>query len=373
MEIFLAVLLFLVGLALIIYGGDWFVDGAIWVAKKTGIPSIIIGATIVSIGTTIPEICVSTISVIEGLHNAELLTSLSEMAVGNAVGSMMANIALILAIVLCIRPPVAERSGFLLKAIYLTAVTVLLIIFSLTSQSINVVEGAILLVLFVGFIVLNVWEAKRELKKTSASLASDALPAINAETAAPSSGNEQAVDLSDETDITEGKRKKLKDRIDEKFGNNPVFMIFKLILGAACIGIGAKLLVDNGQALAEFMGIPTQIVAITFVAIGTSLPELVTSITSLRKKDSNIGLGNIIGANIINATLLIGLSACISGNLPIDYVTRNAALFVLLAITLVLAVPPVIKQKTYRWQGVALLALYFGFMAYNIYYVAASL
>lgn len=332
MDIFLAVLLFIVGLLLVIKGGDWFVDGAIWIAKKTHIPSLIIGATVVSIGTTIPEICVSTISVIKGLSNPALQTSLNEMAVGNAVGSMMCNTALILAIVLCIRPPLAEKNGFRSKAIYLTGATVLLIIFSVTGNSINVVEGSILLVLFVGFITMNVIEAIKIMKK----------------------GNAAEV---------EGE--------EEEKPQKPYIMILKLIVGAAAIGFGANFLVDKGQFLAEKMGIPTQIIAITFVAIGTSLPELVTSITALRKKEANIGIGNIIGANIINSTLLLGLASVIGGKngLPIDYVTRTVAIFVLLAITLILVIPPFIKQKTYRWQGIVMLGLYFGFMAYNIYYV----
>lgn len=331
MEIFLAVLLFVVGLLLIIKGGDWFVDGAIWVAKKTGIPSLIIGATVVSIGTTIPEICVSIISVIKGITNPALATSLNEMAVGNAVGSMLCNIALILALVICVRPPMAEKNGFRSKAIYLAVVTALLVVFAVTNQGINVIEGAVLLALFIGFIVMNVLEAKSALKKG----------------------------LVEEKELSEGKEQK------------PYVMILKLILGAACIGVGANLLVDNGQKLAEAIGIPTQIVAVTFVAIGTSLPELVTAITSLRKKDSNIGLGNIIGANIINSTLLLGLASVIGGSgLPIDFVTRTVAVYVLLGITLVLLIPPFIKQKTYRWQGIVLLAAYLGFMAYNVYYVA---
>lgn len=331
MGTFLAVLLFVVGLLLIIKGGDWFVDGAIWVAKKTGIPSLIIGATVVSIGTTIPEICVSVISVIKGITNPAVATSLNEMAVGNAVGSMLCNIALILALVICVRPPVAEKNGFRSKAIYLAGVTVLLVVFAVTNQGINVIEGVVLLALFIGFIVMNVLEAKSALKKG----------------------------LVEEKEASEKKEQK------------PYIMILKLILGAACIGVGANLLVDNGQKLAETIGIPTQIVAVTFVAIGTSLPELVTAITSLRKKDANIGLGNIIGANIINSTLLLGLASVIGGSgLPIDYVTRTVAVYVLLGITLVLLIPPFIKQKTYRWQGIALLAAYLGFMAYNVYYVA---
>lgn len=340
MDLVDTITLFLVGMILIIKGGDWFVDSAIWLAKKTGIPSIIIGATIVSIGTTIPELCVSTISVIKGKLAADVaaIESLTQMAVGNAVGSMMCNIGLILALVVCIRPPKTGGKSFMTKALYLVGVTVLLVIFCLTDGgSLVLYESIILLVLFVGFIVLNVVEARQELK---------------------TAGNT--------TEIADGKAEAAKQ--------NSAKMIILFILGAAAIGYGANLLVDKGQMLAAAMGVPTQIVAITFVAVGTSLPELVTAITSLKKRDSDIGLGNIIGANIINATLLLGLCGTISGQgMSIDWITRTCACFVMLAITLVLVVPTIIKNKTYRWQGIVMLCLYFGYMAYNLYYVIVNM
>lgn len=335
MEIVDVITLFIVGLVLIIKGGDWFVDSAIWFAKKTGIPSMIIGATIVSIGTTIPEVCVSLISVIKGLSANDVVAveSLTQMAVGNSIGSMMCNIGLILAIVLCIRPPKVDGKSFSIKAFYLVGVTVLLTVFAWTKNMVELYEAIILLVLFVGFITINVIEAKKTMKTTN-----------NAE------------------EIALGK--------EEAKRQNSAKMIAFFLIGAGCIGYGANLLVDKGQILANLMGVDTQIVAITFVAIGTSLPELVTSITALRKKDANIGLGNVIGANIINATLLLGLCSVVSGQgLAIDWITRTIAVFVCLAITLALVIPAVIKKKTYRWQGIALLALYFGFMIYNVIYV----
>ncbi|MFA6867037.1 MAG: calcium/sodium antiporter [Clostridia bacterium] len=331
------IILFIVGLLLIIKGGDWFVDGSIWIAKKTGIPSLIIGATIVSIGTTIPEICVSVFSVIKsfGVTDPIAKQGLFEMSIGNAIGSMMCNIGVILAVVLLVRPPKTKGFSFNWKALYLTLCSTLLVIFSFLDGKLGMIEGIILLSLFCIFIIANVFEADKHIKKY---------------------GNEISIE-----------EKAIVDK------QNPAKMIAMLVFGAAAIALGANLLVDKGQALALIIGIPTQIIAITFVAIGTSLPELVTAITSIKKKDANIGIGNIIGANIINCTLLLGLASTISGSLPIDHITKTVGIFIMLTLTIIVLIPPLIKNRTYRWQGVLLLCTYLGFVTYNIIYVVQNL
>lgn len=330
MDIFLAVLFLAIGFVLIIKGGDLFVDSAIWLAKRTGIPEIIIGATIVSIGTTIPEVCVSVISVVKGLQDPALATGFNEIAIGNSVGSMLCNTALILAIVMIIKPPKSEGRSFVEKAVSLMLILGLLIIFVMTGSMISVVEGIILLGLFLVFMYMNFADAKRELKGG-------------------------------------GDRCKINEDKEEAKKENSAIMIGLFVVGAAAIGLGAYLLSNYGEQLARLMGVPAQIIGVTIIAIGTSLPEFVTSISALRKGNCQMGLGNIIGANIINATLLLGLASVISGaGLPVDAVTKNVALWVLLAITIVLCVPAIIKNKTMKWQGYALLAMYTGFIAYNI-------
>lgn len=330
MEIFLAILFLAVGFVLIIKGGDLFVDSSIWLAKRTGIPEIIIGATIVSIGTTIPEICVSTISVIKGLKDPLLATSFNEIAIGNSVGSMLCNTALILAIVMMIRPPKTEGKSFIEKAVALILILIILIIFVMTGGALSPLEGVALLILFLGFMYMNYKDAKREMLV-----------------------EKNACQMEEEKKLAKEK--------------NTVKMVTLFFVGAAAIGVGAFLLSTYGEKLARMMGVPAQIIGVTIIAIGTSLPEFVTSITALRKGNCQIGLGNIIGANIINATLLLGIATVISGKgLPVDDVTKNVALWVLLAITLTLCIPAIIKGKTMKWQGYALLAMYLGFITYNI-------
>ena len=325
-------LLLIIGLVLIIKGGDMFVDASVAVARALRVPEIVIGATVVSIGTTLPEIITSATSVVKGMaaDNAALTAGYNSLAVGNAVGSMMCNAGLILGIVILARPPRAGK-GFAVKGLFLIAVTAVLSVFSFTEGRISMWEGIALLALFIVFTGINIYD-------TSASSRVEA-------TGTKFSGVV--------AEVLPKEKIKAKD-------------VAFFALGAAAITLGATLLVDNAQSLCLEAGIPQQLVGITVVAIGTSLPELATALTSLKKGASDIGLGNIIGANVINATLLLGLVACITGSaLPIDNVTKNVAVWVSLAITAILVLPSVFTGKTYRLQGFAMLALYLGFIVYN--------
>lgn len=334
MEIALNVLFLIIGLVLIIKGGDWFVDSSTWIAKVLGVPEIIIGATIVSIGTTLPELLTSLIAVVKGMQSADAqaIQSLNEIAVGNAVGSMLCNIGLILALVIAIKPPKAEGNSFLSKGIALIIATVCMCVFALTDSKIVLWEGIVLLVFFIAFMTMNVVEAVKDNKETA-----------------------RLVQIGEQEKAVVEKDKKV-------IAKNSIFFI----IGAGAIAFGAICLVSTAQTLCLKMGISSQIVGVTVVAIGTSLPELVTSITSL-KKGSDIGIGNIIGANMINCTLLIGLISVVTGSgLPIDNITKNVGVWVLLGITALLLIPTMIKKKTFRWQGATMLATYLGFMIYNV-------
>lgn len=323
------ILLLAVGLVLIIKGGDIFVDAAVAVARSLGVPEIIVGATVVSIGTTLPEIITSTASVVKGMAagDAALTAGYNSLAVGNAVGSMMCNAGLILGITILARPPRAGK-GFSPKGLFLLATTALLAVFSLSGGAISIAEGIVLLVLFVVFTGLNVYEASRPGTLSPALVGRDSGAAV---------------------------RRGIK-------GKDIAFFI----LGAAAIAFGAILLIDNAQSLCLEAGIPQQLIGITVVAVGTSLPELATALTSLKKGASDIGLGNVIGANVINATLILGLITCITGSaLEIDAITKNVAVWVSLAITAALVLPSLLTGKTYRAQGLIMLALYLGFILYN--------
>ena len=296
------VLLFAAGLVCIIKGGDLFVDAAGWIAEASGIPKFIIGATIVSFATTLPEMLVSVFAALEG--NADI-------AVGNAVGSVTANTGLIMCLSLVCMTCLMERRQFGVKACLLLAA--ILSLFGFTRDGrLSVAEGLLVLVIFAGFLAESLISARRE--QGTELKEDEERPAVSGKTVA---------------------------------GN-----IVKFVLGAAGIVLGAQLLIDNGSAIASLLGVPDAIIAATMIAIGTSLPELVTTLTAIRKKESSLSVGNIIGANIMDLTLILPLCSLILGKpLPIQSQGMLLDIPACLIICAAVLVPALWKGKFQRWMG----------------------
>ena len=305
MESLVMYILFAVGLALIIKGGDMFVDAASWIAKALNIPTFIIGATIVSIATTMPETLVSVIAAIDGKN---------DMAVGNAVGSVTANTALIMGLAMLSMTVICSREKYLKQCVMLIATAAILTLSCLGGR-LNVVGSIILALIFVLFMFENVRSARKDMKS-----ASDSAPV---------------------------------DR--KKLGLN----ILLFILGAAAIVVGSRLMVKYGSEIALTLGVSERIIAITLLAIGTSLPERVTTITAIVKKESALSVGNIIGANLIDLALILPLCSLVSGE-PLPVARQCAVLDIpaCLIVTLVALVPIMIWQKATKLQGALLILLY---------------
>jgi len=315
----LIILLLALGILLIVKGGDWFVDAASWVAETLHVPQFIIGATVVSLATTLPEILVSTIAAAEG--NAD-------MAVGNAVGSVNANIGLIMAISMLCLPHLFKRSAYLAKSILLIGAIGLLFLLSMGGL-LNAWLSLLLLALFVMFIVENILSLKRNTLLEKA----------------------QKFEKSKDEKTKPSKKEVLKN-------------VAMFVLGAAGIVIGAQLLVTNGSAVAKLLGVPDSIIAVTLVAVATSLPELVTTIVAISKKKSELSVGNIIGANIIDITLILPLCAIISGGaLPVALQSVRLDLPFCMLFAAVALLPALLKGKFMRWQGALMLTLYAGYIA----------
>ena len=310
------VLLFTAGLLCLIKGGDWFVDGATGIARRFHLPELLIGATVVSIGTTLPEVMVSTTSALSG-HG--------EIAYGNAIGSVICNTALIAAITLAVRPGKVDRAALRTPVIFFfTAAAVYAGTAYITGYFSRTI-GIILLALFILYMLLTVIQIK------------------NAPAGAPAE--------------------------EEEVKENPLAKdLLLLVIGAVLIAAGANLLVENGTLIAQALGVPESVIALTFVALGTSLPELVTAVTSLIKGHSALSLGNVIGANLFNLVLVSGVSVTLAP-FPIPQSATiagyNASLVldipVMLAVMLFLTVPALVRGKLSRLQGFILLAVYAAF------------
>lgn len=308
------VLLFAAGLVCIIKGGDLFVDAAGWIAEASGIPKFIIGATIVSFATTLPEMLVSVFAALEG--NADI-------AVGNAVGSVTANTGLIMCLSLVCMTCLMERRQFGVKACLLLAA--ILSLFGFTRDGrLSVAEGLLVLVIFAGFLAESLISARRE--QGTERKAEGERPAVSGKTVA---------------------------------GN-----IVKFVLGAAGIVLGAQLLIDNGSAIASLLGVPDAIIAATMIAVGTSLPELVTTLTAIRKRESSLSVGNIIGANIMDLTLILPLCSLILGRpLPVQRQGMLLDIPACLIICAAVLVPALWKGKFQRWMGFLAGGLYAAYLA----------
>lgn len=312
----LAILLIIIGFVLLIVGADLLVDGASGIAKKFHIPEIIIGLTIVSIGTSMPELFVSITSALEG-H--------SDMAIGNVIGSNLSNLLLILGLSTMIKPVVFQKETRLYEIPMCLASTLILMLFCNTNAKISIGESAVLLVLFCMFILYTIFMAKKESQK-----------------------NIVEIDVKEEK-----KNSTLKD-------------IVFIILGIVGLKIGGDLAVDNAVVVANYFNLSEKLISLTILAIGTSLPELVTSVTAAVKGNSDIAIGNIIGSNIFNILLIIGVSSMIH---PITYnLSYNFDISILVISTIILAIFPFIppKDKMSRANGVIYFLMYLMYLGFLI-------
>ena len=289
------VLLFIVGLLFLIKGGDWFVDGASALARRFHLPELLIGATVVSIGTTLPEVMVSTMSAVSG-HG--------EIAV---------------------RPGKVDPKTLKTPVIFFFIAAAIYCVAAYGFGEFTRPMGFIMLAMFVAYMVANV----RQMKNAPAEEHAE---------------EEELIPLSK--------------------------TLILLVAGAAVIAVGANLLVDNGTLIAQALGVPESVIALTFVALGTSLPELVTAITSLIKGHSDLSVGNVVGANVFNLVLVSGVSVTLA---PFT-IPQSSTLFgvnsslvldlpVMLAVMLIMTVPALVKGKMNRAQGIILLAIYAAFCA----------
>lgn len=343
---YLTAIYFVVGLVLIIKGGDWFVDAASWIAEVLGVPKFVIGATIVSIATTLPEMIVSIAATLKG--NVD-------MAAGNAIGSVTANTAMILGVFIVCMPFTVKRREFTPKSLlmfFASLALVLSCIFTakqtLTFEgetqdyySLSLIGTIILFVVFAVFFVENFISMK------------------NSERQITTTPDTIAITFDDEVTKESATAKEW------------VKYILMFLLGAGGTVIGAEILVNSGTTLAQEIHVPQRIISVFAVAIGTSLPELVTTITALRKKEGALSVGNILGANIIDLTLILPICSFISmknngGALAVSASSVTVDMVVCLAAIAIAIFPTIATKKFHRWQGIVMLAGYVGYVAVTV-------
>ena len=382
----LNIFLFIVGLLMLIKGGDWFVDSASGIARKFHLPELLIGATVVSIGTTLPEVMVSAQGAMAGSGG---------MAYGNAIGSIICNTALIAAVTITLKPSRAERKSMILPVSFFFGAAVFYSLIAYLTGYFYRWVGIVLLLGFVAYMILTVLSMKK-----NPAAASDELEATahgEAEEASADEDDDRGFSVKSfiielAVAVAGGALMLYKGGIIGVIGivlmaafaayavisivsacqkrtlSTMVRDIMFLAIGAAVIAGGANLLVDSGTFIAEKLGVPQTVIALTFVALGTSLPELVTAITSLIKGHGALSLGNIIGANLFNLVLVSGVSTVISpfavpaeqqlAGMPASLLLDIPVMF---SVMLIMTVPTLIRGKLSRVQGILLLCIYAAF------------
>ena len=368
-----SVLLFAVGLVLLIKGGDWFVDGATGIAKRFNLPDIVVGATVVSIGTTLPEVMVSTTGALQGS---------GAMAYGNAIGSIICNTALIAAISITCNPGPVNVKSMKTPAVFFFLSAAMYCVAAYALGTFPQWLGFVMLAVFVVYMVLTV---RNGLKNPEAAGEEEedggegtpwiALGIIGAVALLVAlSGmffEEMPIWLPVVMAVIAVGVLLLGSKIPTVAGErNLILEILLLAAGAGIIAVGADLLVEHGQVIALGLGVPETVVALLFVALGTSLPELVTTITSLRKGRASLGVGNVIGANVFNLVLVSGVAVSLA---PFDVPVENTLLDtglnlslvfdipVMLGVMSLMIFPALLRKKLSRWQGIVLLCIYAAF------------
>ena len=302
MNILIAIILLVLGFVMLTKGADWFVDGSSALAARLGIPQLVIGLTIVAMGTSAPEAAVSITSALKGNEG---------ITVGNVVGSNIINILLILGIASVIVPLAVQKSTRMIEIPYMIAITILFGVLGYTGEMITRIEGGILWIAFLIYLGYLLWMAKK--------------------------GKEE-------------------NEPDEKQKSLPVQLLM-ILVGLVCIVFGSDFVVDGATEIAKVIGISERIIGLTIVAFGTSLPELVTSVTAARRGNADIAIGNIVGSNVFNILFVAGTSALIS---PVVF--ESKFLFdtiVATAVAILLLVCVCNKEgKLKRAGGIIMLAAY---------------
>ena len=303
------IILFFIGFFLITKGADIFINCTVDIGKKTNISEIILGATIVSFATTLPELTVSLFASLDG-HTT--------MSLGNAVGSIICNTGLILGLVAFISPFKVDKNMFFSKSVLLLVCVVLLLLLGI-DKNITKLDSIPLLVMLVIYMYSNYRSVVGDSSKS------------------------KSTNLS---------KTKSNNSLSEW---SKIVLLF--ILGLIMMVIGSRLLVDNGVIIAEWIGVPQGVISLTVIALGTSLPELVSSLTAIKKNHHAISVGNILGANILNIVSVIGIS-CIPNDIPILSQNMNIDFPFMILLLLILILPTIKNNKLYRLQGLIMLTIY---------------
>ena len=322
--------LLIVGFVMLIKGADWFVDGAASIAKKFGIPQIVIGLTIVAFGTSAPEAAISITSAVKGSAG---------LAIGNILGSNIMNVFLILGLCALFTPLAVQKNTLYIEIPFVAVISAVLMLIGAVDGKLGWVDGLILWLFFIAFFVYLIIISKKD---------KNALP-----------------DLQEDA-----KEEEQEDAKPQKKSVEIAKMLGKLAVGIALIVLGSQAIVNGAKTIAKGFGMSESLIGLTIIAFGTSLPELVTSLTAARKKEADLAIGNIVGSNIFNILFVLGTSSLISTiSFDRNWITGfmiDSIMAIVVAVVLFLCILLTKDKKLKRAGGATMLAMYIGYFAWIV-------
>ena len=346
------IVLLVLGVIIVLKGADWLTDGAVNIATRFGVSQMVIGLTIVAMGTSMPEFCVSMVSALKGTP---------DLAVGNVVGSNTLNTLLIVGCSALVAPIMVKRSSVKRDIPFAVVASLLMLLFCLDG-AIGRVDAAVLFAGFCLFMFVTLKYAKTTEGPAAAVATSGAATAISEASTSQASSSEAS---SSETSAPEASSSETSaQEASQASGTSMLKAVVMLVVGLLCLIAGSNMFVDNASFVASSLGVSDAVIGLTIVAGGTSMPELATSMVSAKKGNSDIAIGNVIGSNVFNILMIIGITGLVKPMHIVGITTLD--LIMMLASMLLMWFFCRTTYKVKRWEGAVLTIIYLAYLTWLI-------
>ena len=348
------IVLLVLGVIIVLKGADWLTDGAVNIATRFGVSQMVIGLTIVAMGTSMPEFCVSMVSALKGTP---------DLAVGNVVGSNTLNTLLIVGCSALVAPIMVKRSSVKRDIPFAVVASLLMLLFCLDG-AIGRVDAAVLFAGFCLFMFVTLKYAKTT-EENAAAVATNGAATATAISEASTSQASSSEASSSETSAPEASSSETSaSEASQASGTSILKAVVMLVVGLLCLIAGSNMFVDNASFVASSLGVSDAVIGLTIVAGGTSMPELATSMVSAKKGNSDIAIGNVIGSNVFNILMIIGITGLVKPMHIAGITTLD--LIMMLASMLLMWFFCRTTYKVKRWEGAVLTIIYLAYLTWLI-------
>ena len=348
------IVLLVLGVIIVLKGADWLTDGAVNIATRFGVSQMVIGLTIVAMGTSMPEFCVSMVSALKGTP---------DLAVGNVVGSNTLNTLLIVGCSALVAPIMVKRSSVKRDIPFAVVASLLMLLFCLDG-AIGRVDAAVLFAGFCLFMFVTLKYAKTTEGPAAAVATSGAATTTGISEASTSQASSSEASSSETSAPEASSSETSAQEASQASGTSMLKAVVMLVVGLLCLIAGSNMFVDNASFVASSLGVSDAVIGLTIVAGGTSMPELATSMVSAKKGNSDIAIGNVIGSNVFNILMIIGITGLVKPMHIVGITTLD--LIMMLASMLLMWFFCRTTYKVKRWEGAVLTIVYLAYLTWLI-------